>query len=89
MASNICPQDPDEVLENLLSWDHHPTRVKNLQKLHELCRILYERGERDFSLTTIASLAEKEGMFQKRVIYNSQSLEYRLLILSWDNHSQR
>ncbi|WP_425219000.1 gamma-mobile-trio protein GmtX [Ralstonia solanacearum] len=72
---------PDAVLESLLAKGGRSHRRANLARMHELCRRQHEAGGRDFSLPSVGRLAEAEGIMKGRALYNTQSADYRELIL--------
>ena len=74
---------PDAVLEALLSKGGRSNRRANLSKMHDLCRKQYEIDSRDFSLPAIGRLAEACNIIKGRVLYNAQSMDYRVLIEAW------
>lgn len=81
---------PDEVLKELLAKQNRRDKTEKLAKLHDLCAAEYDRhsqGARDLSLSNISKLAEINGLFKARTIYNSQSIDYATLIKAWDAHN--
>lgn len=81
---------PDNVLEALLSKGNRRDKQEKLQKLHEICSLEYSRhsqGARDLSVANISRIAESQGLFKARTIYNIQSSDYVKLINSWDAYN--
>lgn len=78
---------PDAVLESLLAKGGRSHRRANLARMHELCRRQHEAGGRDFSLPSVGRLAEAEGIMKGRALYNTQSADYRELILAWSAYA--
>jgi len=79
---------PAEVLEELLASCTRSDKKERLVKLDEICKYEYSKKEhnmRDLSFSNIAKLAEINGIFKARVIYNHQSSDYRALIEAWQN----
>ncbi len=78
---------PEEVLKTLLSKQHRRDKEDKLQRLHKLCSLEYGRGanRRDLSLSNMSKIAESDGLFRARTIYNVQSEDYRTLIHAWDS----
>ncbi|MEZ2311639.1 gamma-mobile-trio protein GmtX [Paraburkholderia sp. RCC_158] len=74
---------PDVVLDALLAKGGRSHRLARLAALHEICRNHHECGSRDFSLPTIGRLVEAAGILKGRVLYNTQSADYRELISAW------
>ncbi|MEI7298283.1 gamma-mobile-trio protein GmtX [Paraburkholderia tropica] len=77
---------PDIVLDTLLAKGGRSHRLARLRALHEICRRHEESGSRDFSLPTIGRLVEAEGLLKGRVLYNTQSADYRELICAWSSY---
>jgi hypothetical protein len=78
---------PDRLLEEFLSKNPRPQKVKNLQAIHELCKRQHKIGSRDFSLATIGKLCEKQGILKARGLYNGPLADYRTLIEAWAAYS--
>ena len=74
---------PDVVKEALLSTASHPTKRKNLDLIHEVCREREVQGNKDFSLKAIAETVEARGGFKVKSLWNQQSADYRKLIEAW------
>lgn len=74
---------PDNVLEALLAKGRRSTIRCNLNRLHEICRRQHSIGNKDFSRSTIGRMAEAEGIFQARILYNKTSADYTELIEAW------
>lgn len=81
---------PDEVLKALLAKQSRRDKVEKLGKLHDLCAVEYGRhshGARDLSLANMSKVAESNGLFKARTIYNSQSVDYASLIKAWEAYN--
>lgn len=81
---------PDEVLKALLAKGNRRDKEEKLRKLHELCALEYGRhshGARDLSLANMSKVAELQGLFKARTIYNSQSKDYSALITAWESYN--
>lgn len=78
---------PDVVLESLLAKGARAQRRRNLAQMHELCRVQYDVGSRDFSLPSIGRLCEAQGLLKGRALYNAQSADYRALIEAWATYA--
>lgn len=81
---------PNEVLEALLSKGARRDKQEKLKKLNELCSLEYSRhsqGARDLSVSNISKVAEMQGLFKARTIYNAQSEDYVILITAWGNYN--
>jgi len=77
---------PDELLEQLKKTAT-PRKQKTLDLIHEVCREQYERGSRDFSVATIARIAEDRGGPSKGAIHNKTGDDYKGLIKAWAEHT--
>ncbi|MGF6408372.1 gamma-mobile-trio protein GmtX [Paraburkholderia sp. MM5482-R1] len=78
---------PNVVLDALLAKGGRSHRLARLTALHEICRNHHESGSRDFSLPTIGRLVEAAGILKGRVLYNTQSADYRELISAWATYA--
>lgn len=78
---------PDGLLAQLLSKGGRPVKLRNLQAIHELCRAQYETGARDFSVSFIGKLCEREGLLTARGLYNAPLADYRTLIEGWASYA--
>lgn len=87
--STIEPH-PDELLKALVSKQSRRDKREKLVKLHDLCAAEYRRhsqGARDLSLANMSKIAESNGLFTARTIYNVQSADYVTLIKAWDAYN--
>lgn len=78
---------PDLVLEALLTTSRHPTKVKNLNLIHETCLKHHSSGSKDFSLNTIGKMVELQGGPKSKALWNVQSNDYRKLIEAWQAYA--
>jgi hypothetical protein len=81
--------NPDDVLDALLAKGNRSDKNEKLRKLHELCKLEFNRTEnlRDLSMANMSRIAESNGLFKARTIYNAQSADYATLIKFWEGHS--
>lgn len=77
---------PDDLLDQLKKTAG-PRKQKTLDLIHEVCREQYERGSRDFSVATIAHIAEDRGGPSKGAIHNKTGDDYKGLIKAWAQHT--
>ena len=77
---------PDDLLDQLQKTAS-PRKQKTLDLIHEVCREQYERGSRDFSVATIARIAEDRGGPSKGAIHNKTGDDYKGLIKAWAEHT--
>ncbi|MBP4049672.1 hypothetical protein J9978_09185 [Chromobacterium violaceum] len=80
-------EHPDIVLSEFLEKKPRPQKVKNLQAIHEICRINYEAGSRDFSISAIGKQCEERGLLKARGLYNAPLADYRALIEAWASYA--
>ena len=77
---------PDDLLDQLKKAAT-PRKQKTLDLIHEVCREQYERGSKDFSVATIARIAEERGGPSKGAIHNKTGDDYKGLIKAWAEHT--
>jgi hypothetical protein len=77
---------PDDLLDQLKTTAT-PRKQKTLDLIHEVCREQYERGSKDFSVATIASIAADRGGPSKGAIHNVTGDDYKGLIKAWAQHT--
>ncbi len=77
---------PDDLLDQL-KRTATPRKQKTLDLIHEVCLEQYERGSRDFSVATIARIAEDRGGPSKGAIHNKTGDDYKGLIKAWAQHT--
>ena len=77
---------PDELLDQLKKTAT-PRKQKTLDLIYEVCREQYERGSKDFSVATIARIAEERGGPSKGAIHNKTGDDYKGLIKAWAQHT--
>lgn len=74
--------DIDVILEDLKEGKTAKTQ-QSLDKLNETLREYYERGERDFSITTIGRVSAEDGGVGYESIRATANKHYRELIAAW------
>ena len=74
--------DVDVILEDLKEGKTAKTQ-KSLDKLNHALRDYFERGERDFSITTIGRLSAEDGGVGYQSIRATANKHYRDLIEAW------
>lgn len=72
----------DVILEDLKEGKASKTH-RSLDKLNETLRNYYERGERDFSITTIGRISAEDGGVGYQSIRATANTHYRRLIEAW------
>lgn len=77
---------PDELLEQLKKTAN-ARKQRNLDIIHDVCREQYERGSKDFSVATIARIAEGRGGPVKGSIHNKTGDDFKGLIKAWAEHT--
>lgn len=77
---------PDDLLEQLKKTAT-PRKQRTLDVIYEVCREQYERGSRDFSVATIARIAQDRGGPSKGAIHNKTGDDYKGLIKAWAEHT--
>lgn len=77
---------PDELLEQLKKTAN-ARKQRNLDIIHAVCREQYERGNKDFSVATIARIAEGRGGPVKGSIHNKTGDDFKGLIRAWAEHT--
>lgn len=77
---------PDDLLDQLKKTAT-PRKQKTLDLIYEVCREQYERGSKDFSVATIARIAEDRGGPSKGAIHNKTGDDYKGLIKAWAEHT--
>lgn len=77
---------PQALLTELLGRKTRPEREKNLNLIHQICKVQHETS-RDFSIATVGKLCEAAGGLKARALYNAASSDYRALIEAWRENS--
>lgn len=77
---------PDELL-NEFKQSANSIKARNLDLIHAVCREQFERGSKDFSVTTIAKLAVARGGPVRGTILNKTGADYKALISAWASHT--
>lgn len=77
---------PEDLLDQLKKTAT-PRKQKTLDLIYEVCREQYERGSKDFSVATIARIAEERGGPSKGAIHNKTGDDYKGLIKAWAQHT--
>lgn len=80
-------RDPEEFFARLMKKGGRPQKLKNLEKLQELCRNQAAAGSRDFSRANLSKLLDEHKIFAGRSLYNSQAADYCSLIDCWQLHA--
>jgi hypothetical protein len=78
---------PAALLAELLAKGGRPVKLRNLGAINELCRAQYEAGSRDFSISTIGKLCERDGLLTARGLYNAAMADYKTLIEAWSAYA--
>lgn len=78
---------PDVILKSLLSTSSHPTKIKNLNLIHDICQKQYDSGSKDFTLKVISEKVENSGGLKAKALWNPQSIDYRKLIEAWQAYA--
>lgn len=76
---------PDTTFTKLISLATDIRRKRSLEALHTTCKLLSERGSRDFSYRNIITLGKDRGLAvpSQKTIVNQSGEHYRELIHSW------
>ena len=74
---------PDAVREAILATTSHPTKRRNLDLIHEVCKEWESLGHKDFSLKAVGEAVEARGGLKVKALWNPQSADYRKLIEAW------
>lgn len=77
---------PDELL-NEFKQSANSIKARNLDLIHAVCREQFERGSKDFSVTTIAKIAVARGGPVRGTILNKTGADYKALIAAWASHT--
>jgi len=77
---------PDELLAEF-KQSANTIKARNLDLIHAVCREQFERGSKDFSVTTIAKIAVERGGPVRGTILNKAGADYKALIAAWSSHT--
>lgn len=77
---------PDELLDEL-SRSASTRKRKSLEAINDACREQHERGDKDFSIPTIARLARSRGGPVAGTIRNKTGADFQALIRAWAKHT--
>lgn len=77
---------PDLVLETLKSGAGQRT-VRNLEKVHGVCRAIHQAGGRDYSLASIGRRSQECGGPTAGTLYTVAGKPFRELIAAWAKHA--
>lgn len=77
---------PSDLLDQL-KRTATPRKQRTLDIIYEVCQEQYERGSKDFSVATIARIAEDRGGPSKGAIHNKTGDDYKGLIKAWAEHT--
>ncbi len=78
---------PDEVRDAISATASHPTKRRNLDLIHEVCRERASLGSKDFSLKAVGEAVEARGGLKVKALWNTQSADYRKLIEAWQAYA--
>lgn len=78
---------PDLIRDAILATAAHPTKRRNVELIHEVCRERETLGSQDFSLKVIGEAVEARGGPKVKALWNSQSADYRKLIEGWQAYA--
>ena len=84
--STISSVHPDAVRDAILATASHPTKRRNLELIHTVCRERNELGNKDYSLKAVGEVVEARGGLKVKALWNPQSADYRKLIDAWQEH---
>lgn len=78
---------PDAVREAILATASHPSKRRNIDLIHEVCREREGLGTKDFSLKAVGEAVESRGGLKVKALWNPQSADYRKLIEAWQAYA--
>lgn len=87
--NNTTSVHPDIVRDSILATAAHPTKRRNIELIHEVCREREKLGNQDFALKVIGETVEARGGPKIKSLWNSQSADYRKLIEAWQAYAGR
>lgn len=85
--STISNVHPDAVRDAILATALHPTKRRNLELIHTVCRERNELGNKDYSLRAVGEVVEARGGLKVKALWNPQSADYRKLIDAWQAYA--
>lgn len=85
--SSTATIHPDLVLSALLGTATRPTKLRNLELFHQICKERETLGSNDFSLRSIGEFVEARGGPKVKALWNVQSADYRKLIEAWQAYA--
>lgn len=77
---------PDIALEQLKHGAGTRT-VRNLEKIHQVCREIHQAGRKDFSLADVGRRSEACGGPSAGTLYTAAGKPFRALIAAWMGHA--
>lgn len=85
--NNTTRIHPDTIHDVMLSTAGHPTKRRNLNLIHEVCREREKLGTQDFALKSVGKAVEARGGPKVKSLWNPQSADYRKLIEAWQAYA--
>lgn len=82
----MSPTPPDLVLEKLKTGAGART-VRNLEKIHGVCRAIHQAGGRDYSLATVGRRSKECGGPTAGTLYTVTGKPFRELIAAWAKYA--
>lgn len=77
---------PDEVLQQLKQSAGTRT-VRNLEKIHEVCRTIHQAGGKDYSVAAVGRRSQQIGGPSAGTLYTTAGKPFRVLIAGWSKHA--
>lgn len=84
---NTTSVHPDIVRDAMLATAAHPTKRRNIELIHEVCREREKLGSQDFALKVIGEAVDARGGPKVKSLWNAQSADYRKLIEAWQAYA--
>lgn len=81
---NTTDIHPDVVFNAMLTTASHPTKIRNLTLVHQVCRERHELGSQDFSLKAVSAVVAERGGPKVKAMWNATSVDYRKVIETWE-----
>ena len=79
---------PDEIYESLMELARHPSKRRNLEAIHRICRERYDSGVHSFASSHVERQLVSEGVLSPKTLGNAKSEDYRTLISAWGTYSK-
>lgn len=77
---------PDEVLQQMRESASTRT-VRNLEKIHEVCRTIHQAGGKDYSAAAVGRRSQQIGGPSADTLYTTAGKPFRALIAAWIAHA--